>query len=61
MLYGERTDQIIGAAIEVHRYWGPGLYEVNRLIGLFFPSVSFPNQRLAESISFSFPSLLART
>jgi GxxExxY protein len=27
MLYGERTDQIIGAAIEVHRYWGPGLYE----------------------------------
>jgi GxxExxY protein len=27
MLHGERTDQIIGAAIEVHRYWGPGLYE----------------------------------
>ena len=21
------TEQIIGAAIEVHRYWGPGLYE----------------------------------
>jgi GxxExxY protein len=27
MLHEERTDQIIGAAIEVHRYWGPGLYE----------------------------------
>ena len=23
----ELTGQIIGAAIEVHRYWGPGLYE----------------------------------
>ena len=23
----ELTDRIIGAAIEVHRYWGPGLYE----------------------------------
>lgn len=22
----ELTEQIIGAAIEVHRYWGPGLY-----------------------------------
>ena len=21
------TEQIIGAAIDVHRYWGPGLYE----------------------------------
>jgi GxxExxY protein len=21
------TEQIIGAAIEVHKYWGPGLYE----------------------------------
>jgi len=21
------TEQIIGAAIEVHRHWGPGLYE----------------------------------
>ena len=23
----ELTGKIIGAAIEVHRYWGPGLYE----------------------------------
>lgn len=23
----EITEQIIGAAIEVHKYWGPGLYE----------------------------------
>ena len=27
MLHEELTNQIIGAAIEVHRYWGPGLYE----------------------------------
>jgi len=27
MLEEQLTGQIIGAAIEVHRYWGPGLYE----------------------------------
>jgi len=27
MIAEELTEQIIGAAIEVHRYWGPGLYE----------------------------------
>ena len=27
MIEGELTEQIIGAAIDVHRYWGPGLYE----------------------------------
>ena len=27
MLEEELTEQIIGAAIEVHRHWGPGLYE----------------------------------
>lgn len=27
MIDKELTDQIIGAAIEVHRYWGPGLLE----------------------------------
>ena len=27
MLEAELTEQIIGAAIEVHRHWGPGLYE----------------------------------
>ena len=27
MIEEELTEQIIGAAIEVHRYWGPGLYE----------------------------------
>ena len=27
MIEEQLTEQIIGAAIEVHRYWGPGLYE----------------------------------
>jgi len=27
MLEKELTHQIIGAAIEVHKFWGPGLYE----------------------------------
>jgi GxxExxY protein len=27
MLEESLTEQIIGAAIEVHRHWGPGLYE----------------------------------
>ena len=27
MLEEELTEQIIGAAIEVHKHWGPGLYE----------------------------------
>ena len=27
LIEGELTEKIIGAAIEVHRYWGPGLYE----------------------------------
>ena len=27
MIEKELTHQIIGAAIEVHKYWGPGLYE----------------------------------
>ena len=27
LIEGELTESIIGAAIEVHRYWGPGLYE----------------------------------
>lgn len=27
MLEEQPTEQIIGGAIEVHRYWGPGLYE----------------------------------
>ncbi len=27
MLEEQLTEQIIGAAIEVHRYWGPGLFE----------------------------------
>lgn len=27
LIHQELTEQIIGAAIEVHRYWGPGLYE----------------------------------
>ena len=27
MIEKELTEKIIGAAIEVHRHWGPGLYE----------------------------------
>jgi GxxExxY protein len=27
MREGDLTEQIIGGAIEVHRHWGPGLYE----------------------------------
>ena len=27
MMERELTERIIGAAIEVHRYWGPGLWE----------------------------------
>lgn len=27
ILEAELTEQIIGALIEVHKYWGPGLYE----------------------------------
>jgi GxxExxY protein len=27
LIHKELTEQIIGAAIEVHRFWGPGLYE----------------------------------
>ena len=27
MIEGQLSEQIIGAAIEVHKYWGPGLYE----------------------------------
>jgi GxxExxY protein len=27
MMEVELTEQIIGAAIEVHKHWGPGLYE----------------------------------
>jgi len=27
MMEAELTEQIIGAAIEVHKHWGPGLYE----------------------------------
>ena len=26
-IYQDLTEKIIGAAIEVHRHWGPGLYE----------------------------------
>jgi GxxExxY protein len=27
MMESDLTEQIIGAAIEVHKHWGPGLYE----------------------------------
>jgi len=31
LINGTLTEQIIGEAIEVHRHWGPGLYERPRL------------------------------
>jgi hypothetical protein len=27
MMAADLTEQIIGAAIKVHKHWGPGLYE----------------------------------
>jgi len=27
LIHRELTEQILGAAIEVHKFWGPGLYE----------------------------------
>jgi len=48
MIEGELTEGIIGAAIEVHRHWGPGLYEeiYERSLcrELLLRSVAFENQ-----------------
>jgi GxxExxY protein len=48
LIHKELTEQIIGAAIEVHRFWGPGLYEEiyerSLCAELRLRSVNFENQ-----------------
>ena len=48
MIEEELTEQIIGAAIEVHKHWGPGLYEEiyerNMCVELRLRHISFENQ-----------------
>ena len=48
MIEEELTEQIIGAAIEVHKHWGPGLYEEiyerSMCVELRLRKMSFENQ-----------------
>ena len=48
MIEDELTEQIIGAAIEVHKHWGPGLYEEiyerSMCVELRSRHISFENQ-----------------
>ena len=48
MIEDELTEQIIGAAIEVHKHWGPGLYEEiyekSMCVELRLRKMSFENQ-----------------
>ncbi|MBU0714134.1 MAG: GxxExxY protein [Verrucomicrobia bacterium] len=48
MIEEELTEQIIGAAIEVHKHWGPGLYEEiyerSMCVELRLRHISFENQ-----------------
>jgi len=48
MIEEELTNQIIGAAIEVHKHWGPGLYEEiyerSMCVELRLRKLSFENQ-----------------
>ena len=48
MIENELTEQIIGAAIEVHKHWGPGLYEEiyekSMCVELRLRKLSFENQ-----------------
>ena len=48
MIEDELTEQIIGAAIEVHKHWGPGLYEEiyenSMCVELRLRKLSFENQ-----------------
>ena len=48
MIEDELTEQIIGAAIEVHKHWGPGLYEEiyekSMCVELRLRNMSFENQ-----------------
>ena len=48
MIEDKLTEQIIGAAIEVHKHWGPGLYEEiyekSLCVELRLRNISFENQ-----------------
>jgi len=48
MIEDDLTEQIIGAAIEVHKHWGPGLYEEiydrSMCVELRLRNISFENQ-----------------
>ena len=48
MIEAELTDQIIGAAIDVHKHWGPGLlediYERSMCHELHLRNIAFDNQ-----------------
>ena len=48
MIEDKLTEQIIGAAIEVHKHWGPGLYEEiyerSMCVELQLRKISFENQ-----------------
>lgn len=48
MIHSELTERIIGAAIEVHRHWGPGLnediYEKSLCRELFLQGLAFECQ-----------------
>ena len=48
MIEDKLTEQIIGAAIEVHKHWGPGLYEEiyerSMCVELRLRHISFENQ-----------------
>ena len=48
MIEDKLTEQIIGAAIEVHKHWGPGLYEEiyekSMCVELRLRNMSFENQ-----------------
>jgi GxxExxY protein len=48
MIEDKLTEQIIGAAIEVHKHWGPGLYEEiyenSMCVELRLRKMSFENQ-----------------
>jgi len=48
MIEDKLTEQIIGAALEVHKHWGPGLYEEiyekSMCVELRLRNISFENQ-----------------
>ena len=54
MMEDEITEQIIGAAIEVHKHWGPGLYEEiyekSMYVELRLRNLAFENQKFLPLI-----------